>query len=303
MPEPTTVAALVDAVARRLKAAGIDGARAEARLIVAHVTGLDRARQLTDPGQAVDPEAAIALARRRAAREPMAYLTGSREFWGLEFQVGPGVLVPRPETETLIEAVLAELADRKAPLRLLDLGTGTGCLLLTLLTLYPSATGIGIDRSAAALAYAARNCRLLGLEERALLVQGDWLAALQGPFDLIVANPPYIAPAEPRDPETRHEPESALLAGADGLDAYRAIAGPAWTALVPGGLAVFEIGAGQGEAVRALLERAGFCDVAVMPDLAGRPRAVTGKKEASARAVPALSAGGREPASCQRGDL
>ena len=278
MPEPATVKALLDAVAQQLKAAGIDGARAEARLIVAHVTGLDRARQLTDPGQAVDPEPALALARRRVAREPMAYLIGRREFWGLDFIVGPGVLVPRPETETLIEAVLAAFSDRTAPWRVLDLGTGTGCLLLTLLSLYPNALGIGIDRSAAALAYAARNRRLLGLEERALLVQGDWLAAVQGPFDLVVANPPYIAPNEPRDPETRHEPEVALIAGQDGLDAYRAIAGPAWLALTPGGFAAVEIGAGQGDAVRALLEQAGFREVAVMPDLAGRPRAVTGKK-------------------------
>jgi release factor glutamine methyltransferase len=278
LPDRPTLGLLIDQVAAVLRQAGIDGARAEARLIVAHATGLDRGRQLSDPAQAVDPAPALALARRRAAREPMAYLTGSREFWGLAFQVGPGVLVPRPETETLIEVVLAEFAERAAPLRLLDLGTGSGCLLLTLLTLYPHAIGIGIDRSTAALAYAARNRNQHGLGDRALLVQGDWLAAIQGPFDLIVANPPYIAPDEPRDPETRHEPDSALIAGADGLDAYRAIARPAWTALAPGGLAAFEIGAGQGDAVRALFERAGFRAVAVMPDLAGRPRAVTGKK-------------------------
>jgi release factor glutamine methyltransferase len=285
LSEPATVKALVDAVARQLKAAGIDGARAEARLIVAQTTGLDRTRQLADPCQEVDPEPAFALASRRCAREPMAYLTGSREFWGLDFLVGPGVLVPRPETETLVEVVLAELADRRAALRVLDLGTGTGCLLLTLLTLYPTAIGIGIDRSTAALAWAARNRERLGLEDRTLLVQGDWLAAVQGPFDLIVSNPPYIAPDEPRDPETRHEPESALIAGTDGLDAYRAIAGPAWLSLAPEGLALFEIGAGQGDAVRALLARAGFRAVAVMPDLAGRPRAVIGKKGTFARAI------------------
>ncbi len=279
MPERSTVAALIDQIAAVLRQAGIDGARAEARLIVAAATGLDRGRQLSDPSHEVDPQAALALARRRAAREPMAYLVGRREFWGLEFLVGPGVLVPRPETETLIEVVLAELPDRNAPLRLLDLGTGTGCLLLTLLSLYANAVGIGIDRSAAALAYATRNRRAHGLEHRALLVQGDWLAAVTGPFDLVVANPPYIAPGEARDPETSHEPEAALIAGQDGLDAYRAIAGPASLALAPGGLAVFEIGAGQGSAVRALLERAGFREVAVVRDLASRPRAVTGKKE------------------------
>jgi release factor glutamine methyltransferase len=277
LPEPTTLAALVAAVARQLEASGIDEPRAEARLIVAAATGLDRTRQLADPTVAVDAAPALALARRRGAREPMAYLLGSREFWGLDFQVGPGVLVPRPETETLIEVVLAALTDRRAALRILDLGTGTGCLLLTLLTLYPNALGIGIDRSATALAYAARNRRAHGLEARSLLVQGDWLGAVQGPFDLVVANPPYIAPDEPRDPETRHEPEAALLAGRDGLDAYHALAGPTRSVLRPLGLAVFEIGAGQGPAVTALLEQAGFHQLAVMPDLAGRPRCVAGR--------------------------
>jgi release factor glutamine methyltransferase len=268
------VAALVDAIAAVLRGAGIDEPRPEARLIVTHTTGVDRTRQLSDPCRLVEPGPALALASRRANREPMAYLLGHREFWGLDFAVGPGVLVPRPETETVIEAVLAELPDRNAKLRILDLGTGSGCLLLTLLTLYPAAVGVGIDRSGEALAWAVRNRRALGLDGRSLLVQGDWLAAVRGPFDLAVANPPYIAPTETRDPETAHEPEAALLAGADGLLAYRAIAGPALAALRPGGRIVLEIGAGQAEAVTSILAGAGFTGITCRHDLAGLPRAV-----------------------------
>jgi release factor glutamine methyltransferase len=271
------VAALVDRIAAVLREAGIEEPRTEARLILAHATGLDRTRQLSDAGRLVEPGPALALASRRAAREPMAYLLGRREFWGLDFAVGPGVLVPRPETETVIESVLAELPDREAPLCILDLGTGSGCLLLTLLTLYPAAAGVGVDRSGEALAWALRNRRALGLDGRSLLVQGDWLAAVRGPCDLVVANPPYIAPTEPRDPETRHEPETALLAGPDGLAAYRAIAAPVLAALRPNGLLVLEIGAGQASAVSGILGSVGFVGVTCRHDLAGRPRAVVAR--------------------------
>ena len=275
-----SLAALVDAVAARLREAGIEPARSEARLIVTVATGLDRTRQLAEPTREVDAAEAFAMTARRANREPMAYLMGSREFWGLDFRVGPGVLVPRPETETLIEAVLEAFPDRTAPVRLLDLGTGSGCLLLTLLTLYPEAKGIGIDRSAEALGWAARNRRQLGLEQRALLVQGHWLDAVHGPFDLVVANPPYIAVAEARDAETAHEPDAALLAGADGLEAYRAIAGPAFAALGPGGLVVLEIGWSQAAAVARLLAAAGFGEAGCRPDLAGCDRAIVARRAA-----------------------
>ena len=272
-----TLAALVDRVAATLRAAGIENARAEARLIVTAATGQDRTRQLAEPDRPAEAEPAMALAQRRAAREPMAYLLGRREFFGLEFAVGPGVLVPRPETETLIEAALEAFPDRTASLRLLDLGTGTGCLLLTLLDHYPNATGIGVDRSATALRWAAQNRRSLGLEQRALLVQGDWLDAIGGPFDLTLGNPPYIGAAEPRDPETRFEPEASLLAGPDGLDAYRAIAASAARVLRPGGLIALEIGASQAAAVTAVLEQAGFV-TRRRTDLAGRDRAVIGQR-------------------------
>jgi release factor glutamine methyltransferase len=280
LPDQPTVAELVGRVAAGLRAAGIEAPRVEARLIVAEATGLDRARQLTEKDRRVDAGPALALAHRRAGREPMAYILGRREFWGLDFDVGPGVLVPRPETETLIEAVLATVPDRSRALRLADLGTGSGCLLLTLLTLYPNAIGIGIDRSARALDWAARNRTALGLATRALLIQGNWLDPVRGPFDLVVANPPYIAPGEPRDPETRHEPESALLAGADGLAAYRAIAPAAAAVLHPNGLLVLEIGAGQVEALTACLEAVGFSDISCRKDLAGWPRAVVARRTA-----------------------
>lgn len=273
-PEPGKLGGLVDTVAELLRTAGIDAPRREARLIVAAATGFDRARQLIDIDRSVEPGPALAMAGRRAAREPLAYLLGRRAFWSHEFAVGPGVLVPRPETETLIEAALEVLPDTERCLDILDLGTGTGCLLLTLLTLYPNAFGVGIDRSAAALAYAAANRVALGLEARSGLVCGNWLAPLGSRFDLIVANPPYIAPEEPRDPETFHEPELALLAGVDGLDAYRAIAAPAFAACRAEGVLIVEIGAGQAAAVTAILRTAGFVEIASRADLAGRSRAI-----------------------------
>ncbi len=274
----TTLAALVQEIAALLRAAGIENARAEARLLVEAATGLDRTAQLRSPDQPVEASGALALAKRRAAREPMAYILGRREFWGRDFAVGPGVLVPRPETETLVEAVLEALPDRQAPLRLVDLGTGTGCLLLTLLGLYPKARGVGVDRSPVALRYAATNRAAHGLERRAALVQGDWLEALAGPFDLVIANPPYIGTAELRDPETGHEPAMALIAGDDGLDAYRAFVGPAARALVPGGMLAVEIGAAQAAAVRGLFVAAGLVDLRERADLAGLARIVTGRR-------------------------
>lgn len=274
----TTLAALVGEIAACLRAAGIENARGEARLLVEAATGMDRIAQLRTPDQPVAAEAALALATRRAAREPMAYILGRREFWGRAFAVGPGVLVPRPETETLVEAVLEAMPDRRAPLRMVDLGTGTGCLLLTLLELYPAAFGIGVDRSPVALRYAAANRAAFGVGRRAALVQGNWLEALAGPFDLVIANPPYIGTAEQRDPETGHEPDEALIAGADGLDAYRAIVRPAFAALAPGAFLAFEIGAGQAEPVRSLLGEAGFGGPDLRTDLAGRARVVTARR-------------------------
>jgi release factor glutamine methyltransferase len=273
----TTIAQVLCAATRRLRAAGIEGARAEARLLLRHVTGLPPEDLVADRDRSLEAGAVSrfeALVARRAAREPMAYVLGEREFWSLPLSVGPGVLVPRPETETLVEAALEAFPDRTAPLRILDLGTGSGCLLLALLREYPNAVGVGVDRSAEALAHAARNARRHGLDGRALLVRGDWGRGLAGPFELIVANPPYVASGELTElaPEVaRYEPRAALDGGADGLDAYRAILPDLPRLLAPAGVACLEIGAGQATALAALAEVGGF-RVAVRPDLAGIPR-------------------------------
>jgi release factor glutamine methyltransferase len=273
----TTISRALCAATHRLRAAGIEEARAEARLLLRHVTGLSPEALVAEPDRRLEAEAAArfeALLARRAAREPMAYILGEREFWSLPLFVGPGVLVPRPETETLVEAALEAFPDRTAPLRILDLGTGSGCLLLALLREYPNASGVGVDRSAEALAHATLNARRHGLADRALLVRGDWGRGLAESFELIVANPPYVASGELAElaPEVaRYEPRAALDGGADGLDAYRAILPDLPRLLAPAGVACLEIGAGQATALAALAEVGGF-RVAVRPDLAGIPR-------------------------------
>ncbi len=251
---------LAEAVAR-LRAAGIDNPRLEARLLWEH---------------AQTPARFERHLARRIAREPLAYITGRKEFFSLDFEVGPGVLVPRPETETLIEQALISFPDREMPLRILDLGTGSGCLLVTALSLYPNATGIGVDRSQAALGWAKRNVARHGLETRATLMLGDWAAAAPARFDLVFCNPPYVSDNEltALAPELAHEPRAALAAGASGLDAYRAL-GPALAAMLePGGRAFVEIGAGQAERATALLQQAGLEIPAIAPDLSGVPRAI-----------------------------
>jgi len=270
-----TLAEAVRAIAARLAGAGIEDARREAWLLLAHATGRERADLLVRAGEALPAEPARrleALARRRAAREPMAYILGGREFWSLPFVVRPGVLIPRPESETVVEAALADLADRKAPLRVLDLGTGSGCLLLVLLSELPDARGLGVDTSAAALAVAAENARRLGLAGRAAFRAGDWGAGLEDTFDLVVSNPPYIADAAfvGLMPEVRdYEPADALRAGADGLAAYRSLAPQLARLLAAGGRAYLEVGEGQAGVVAGILAACGLGTVAVRRDLAG----------------------------------
>lgn len=274
---PTTIARALCATTRRLREAGIESPRAEARLLLRHVTGLapELLVRERDRVLAADERARLeALVARRAAREPMAYLLGEREFWSLPLHVRPGVLVPRPETETLVEAARDAFPDRERALRILDLGTGSGCILAALLHDYPNAFGIGVDRSAEALAVAAENLEALGLRRRAALVRGHWGAALAGSFELIVANPPYVASGElaALAPEVAHyEPREALDGGPDGLDAYRALLPDVARLLAAGGLGLLEIGAGQAEPLTALAAAAGFT-VAVRPDLAGIDR-------------------------------
>lgn len=273
MNVPTARAAIADAAARITSVTP----RLDAELLMAHSMGVSHQdlllKHLNDPV----PTAFDALIERRLAHEPVAYITGSRGFWTVEIGVGPGVLVPRADSETLIEAAVAHFAGAAGPGRVLDLGTGPGTLLLAALAEWPEAHGLGVDASEEALAYARRNAEALGLAERAVFKAGDWANGLDGQFDLILCNPPYIGTAEELGPEVRdHEPPAALFAGADGLDDYRRIIPDLPRLLAPGGIAVVEIGWTQAEAVSALLSAAGL-DPVLHHDLAGRPRAIATK--------------------------
>ncbi|HEY1960898.1 MAG TPA: peptide chain release factor N(5)-glutamine methyltransferase [Rhizomicrobium sp.] len=253
---------LLREAAERLRAAGIESPRAEARILWEQAEG-----------QGLPFESLVA---RRLRHEPVAYITGQKEFWSLDFDVGPGVLIPRPETETLIEAALRELPDRNGAYHALDLGIGTGCLLIAFLGERPMATGVGLDCSKAALHWARRNVAKHGLERHVELLQGGWEAA-SGSFDLIVSNPPYIPTGDLRGlpPDVRdHEPEAALDGGPDGLEAYRAIAPILKRHLKLGALALLEIGAGQHQMVGEIVAAAGLDVARIAPDLAGTPRCV-----------------------------
>lgn len=259
-------AALADAAARF---AFSDTPRLDAELLMAHALGIDRNALLLDMDRAV-PAGFAALVERRAGQEPIAYITGSRGFWTIDLAVGPGALVPRPDSETLIAAAAAHFRTR-APATVLDLGTGPGTLLLAALDEWP-AEGLGVDRSPDALRYASANARALGMSDRARFVRGDWGAAIDARFDLVLANPPYIGTAETLPDEVRgHEPAGALFAGADGLDDYRRLAPQLARLIAPGGCAAVEIGHRQADAVGALLAAAGVA-IAVHRDLGGRDR-------------------------------
>lgn len=260
---------------KRLREAGIDNPRLEARVL------WEAAKAHAACGEpcCARPESEAAVHRlhgyitRRMAREPVAYITGTKEFWSLDFEVGPGVLVPRPETEIIIEEALKLFPDRTQPLRFLDLGTGSGCILATLLKEFPGARGLGIDRSPAALAIAARNLARHGLDARGEIRQGDWDKDIAGPFDLVVSNPPYIPTADiaALEPDVRgYEPCGALDGGPDGLDAIRVLA-PALTRL-EARYGLIEIGIGQGEAAAAIMVSEGHRLEAIVPDLAGIAR-------------------------------
>jgi release factor glutamine methyltransferase len=217
---------------------------------------------------------------RRLAGEPVSRIVGIREFYGRPFHIDASTLDPRPDTETLIEAALS-LVDREKPVKLLDLGTGSGCILVTLLAELPRATGIGVDRSLAALSIARANAEALGVAGRARFVAGDWLGSVEDTFDLVVVNPPYLSAAEMAElsPEVgAHDPEEALDGGPDGLSAYRSIAPCLGAVLRPRGIALFEIGHTQAEAVSRLLAEAGLrLEGGPWRDLAGRPRVVGGR--------------------------
>lgn len=285
MAENASYDALLRDTAVALTAAGIDNVRFEARLLLGRATGLT-IEQLISRGPDPAPAAAAATLReltgRRVRREPMAYILGEREFWGLPFKVSPAVLIPRPDSETVIETVLDLFPDRSRKLRILDLGLGSGCLLLTLLREYPQARGVGIDASEAALAVAQANAESLGVAPRARLAIGDWRRAgwserLDGPFDLLVSNPPYIesAAVDGLMPEVAaHEPRLALDGGADGLAAYRIIAAEAPRLVATGGWAVVEGGEGQTPDIAALFAAAGLAPAPPRRDLGGIERVV-----------------------------
>lgn len=260
--------------------AGIDTPALDARLLVTAALGLSATELLTGADAPLGPGPARVLERfaaRRLAREPVARIRGCREFWGLAFALSPDTLVPRPETETVVETALRLRGDRDRAWRVLDLGTGSGCLLVALLTELPRARGLGIDRSARALATARANAARHGVADRALFAAGDWGAPAAARFDLVVANPPYVASSALAGlaPEVRsYDPPAALDGGPDGLAAYRALLPQMGRLLGPGAVAILEIGHGQEDALRALASGSGLLVPGVVRDLAGHPRAV-----------------------------
>jgi release factor glutamine methyltransferase len=279
--EPDTLVAAWTRTRHALIAAGVGSPVLDARMLLEEAAGVSRLEIVTDPYRPVGAEVRArleALTARRVAREPLSHILGRKDFWTLSLAVSSAVLTPRPETETLVEAALAALPPDRAA-RVLDLGVGSGAILLAVLSERPLAQGVGVDKSVAALAVAQANAQRLGLADRAELREGDWDAGLEGPFDLILSNPPYIASdvIPGLMPEvSRHEPLLALDGGADGLDAYRRL-GPALRRLLaPGGRFALEIGQGQEAQVIVLLRGGGLLPEAVRPDLAGIGRVVVG---------------------------
>jgi release factor glutamine methyltransferase len=286
---PLTAGTLIAEGTRTLAAAQIDSPAREARLLLAGLTATDAATLFAYPerpvscAQAAAFHAAIA---RRTAREPLSRILGIREFWSLPFRLGPATLDPRPDSETVVEAALDLLSARTvqwraAPWRLVDFGTGTGCLLLALLSELPAAMGIGVDLSPDAIAVATANAEALGLAGRASFSVGSWGAGLTGPVDLVVANPPYIPDADIAmlDPEVRcFDPALALEGGTDGLASYRALAPDLVRLLVQGGHAVLEVGQGQKNEVCTILVNAGLLNPRPRADLSGVDRVVIAQK-------------------------
>ena len=280
----TTLRSLRRAAEARLREAGVDTPELDARLLVEHALSLTRNDLFTKADSPIlDADAARlrALIERRAAHEPVGRILGHREFWTLDLALNADTLEPRPDTETLVEAVLKAVPDRAAPLRLLDLGTGTGCILLALLAELPNASGLGVDLSPNAVAAAAANAERNGLGGRARFQTGNWADGLSERFDIVVSNPPYIPSADiaALAPEVReHDPLRALDGGADGLDAYRIIAAQLPGLLVPGGTAGLEVGQGQAGDVARFLDAAGLAPGGIFKDLGGIERCVLGRK-------------------------
>lgn len=270
---------LLDEAAVQLRRAGVESPRREARLLLAHAMGAPAGEIAT--GRIAIPQKSAeifsALLHCRCRREPFAYITGTREFWSLAFTVSREVLIPRPETETLIESALRQFPSRDAALRILDLGTGSGCLLLAFLSEKPNATGLGVDLSQAAVRLAAHNARGLSLERRAHFIQSHWTAAISGVFDVVFANPPYIPAGEFAGlaaEVAQYEPRLALDGGADGLRAYREIAAGLPSLMAPGATLFVEAGYGQATDVRRIFAAAKFQHQDTVCDLSDIPRCV-----------------------------
>jgi len=278
-----TFGTTLDTAAAALAAAGFDEPRRRARRLLAAALGRSAADLFAHPEHtltAVGAARVAAMLDRMTRHEPLSRIVGKREFWGLEFGLSADTLDPRPESETVVEAVLARLPDRSRGYRFLDLGTGTGCLLLALLSEFPKATGVAVDVAPGAARTARHNALMLGLGGRAHFVVGDWARAVAGRFDAVIANPPYIPtpaiaglPPEVRD----YDPRPALDGGADGLVAYRAIAADLPRLLRPSGLFAAEIGMGQAEAVDAILAQNGLAIDGFASDLAGTVRCVVAR--------------------------
>ncbi len=278
LPIPMTIAEALRAAASRLRQAGIDNPRLEARLLLSHALDRTPADLLRESATTIDAAAFRILLARRISHEPMAYIIGHQGFWRHDFLVSPATLIPRPDSETIVEAALA----LPQPGRVLDLGTGTGCLLLSVLHERPEAFGVGVDLSPEAASLARRNAARLGLASRTAFLCGNWADSLSARFDLVLGNPPYIDRRSIGGlmPEVAaHEPHLALDGGADGLDAYRAIVLALRVLLASTGAAVLELGIGQAQAVAALGESAGFA-ASFRADVAGVARAVILRRKA-----------------------
>jgi release factor glutamine methyltransferase len=263
----------VDDAARQLGESS-DTARLDAELLMAEALHIDRDRLILSPPDRAVPKRFWTMVKRRGAGEPIAYITGRRAFWDIDLHVGPGVLVPRPDSEVLIASAIEHFEGADGPQRIVDLGTGPGTLLLAALDIWPNATGLGIDVSRRALSYASANARRLGFEQRLKLQLGNWAEGIDERFDLVLCNPPYVAEgAELGRGVREYEPDEALFAGESGLEAYAALAPQVPPLLAPNGLAAVEIGFDQAQPVTALLTRDGLKS-RVVNDFADRARAV-----------------------------
>ncbi|MBM3508054.1 MAG: peptide chain release factor N(5)-glutamine methyltransferase [Alphaproteobacteria bacterium] len=280
--EPRKVHDAICDATKRLRAAGVESPRRDARLLLAEAMGVSHPALLDPSCPLSDSDSARFVDKvvRREAREPVSRIRGTREFWGLDFALSPATLDPRPDTETVIEAVLAAYASSAPPLRILDLGTGSNCILCALLHEFPAATGVGIDIEHDAIATARLNAARLGFADRASFVVADWASAIAGPFDLVVSNPPYIPRTEIASlaPEVAaFDPRRALDGGDDGLDFYRRLSPALPRLLTPTGVAAVEIGLRQAEEVGRLFSSNGLEVASVRADLSGTPRAIVAR--------------------------